>query len=85
MIVKNGSALIVRESFPFAQAVYLLGEFNRWSTTATPMSYVGHGMWETTLRLETEVKRLAYFVWWYGNPFAEVIHHDADTSSEVVG
>jgi hypothetical protein len=77
MIVKNGSAVIVRESFPFAQAVYLLGEFNRWSTTATPMFYVGGGVWEAKLWLDTGDKRLAYFVWWLGNPFGEIIHHDS--------
>jgi 1,4-alpha-glucan branching enzyme len=83
MIVNHGSELKVRQSFPFAQAVYLLGEFNRWSTTATPMFYVGRGVWEASLTVKTGVKQLAYFVWQDGHPFGKVIYQDLDSAPEV--
>jgi 1,4-alpha-glucan branching enzyme len=83
MMVRNNGEFTVQGRFPFAQAVYLLGEFNRWSTTATPMSYVGGGVWEATLRLEAGNQRLAYFVWQHGNPFGQVIHLDAKSPSVI--
>jgi hypothetical protein len=76
MILNNGFELTVRARFPLAQAVYLLGEFNRWSTAATPMSYVGRGMWEARVRLESELKRLAYFVWQGGHSFGKITYQE---------
>jgi hypothetical protein len=68
--------LTVRARFPLAQAVYLLGEFNQWSTAATPMSYVGRGIWEAHLTVGTQIKRVAYFVWQCGRPFGQILYGD---------
>jgi len=39
---------------PNAEEVYLLGAFNGWSTTATPMSRAGENMWQLSLELPEE-------------------------------
>jgi hypothetical protein len=40
---------------PNADEVYLLGAFNRWSTTATPMSRAGGNVWQLSLELPDEL------------------------------
>jgi 1,4-alpha-glucan branching enzyme len=85
MILRNVSEFTVCARFPFAQAVYLLGEFNRWSTATTPMSYVGRGVWEAKLRLESGPSRLAYFVWQHGRPFGQIVYQEdgSEATAEV--
>ena len=39
---------------PHAGEVYLLGAFNGWSTTATPMSRAGENVWQLSLELPDE-------------------------------
>src|SRR5215213_7300100 len=39
---------------PDAEQIYLLGAFNDWSTTATPMSRAGRGVWQLSLELPDE-------------------------------
>jgi 1,4-alpha-glucan branching enzyme len=39
---------------PTAQQVYLLGPFNHWSTTATPMVRTEESVWQLSIRLGEE-------------------------------
>lgn len=51
---------------PTAQQVFLMGPFNRWSTTATPMVKSGDGVWQLTLELDRDgrpaARQFSYFV-----------------------
>src|SRR5689334_10386460 len=42
---QDGS-IALRAHFPHAQDVYVLGDFNNWSTTATPLRRIGQGFFE---------------------------------------
>src|SRR5205814_9346085 len=35
-----------------ARAVSVIGDFNRWDASATPLAHIGAGSWATTLRLK---------------------------------
>ena len=37
---------------PDAQAVFVAGDFNDWSTTSTPMNRTDEGVWAVKLKLE---------------------------------
>lgn len=45
-----------------AQQVYLIGDFNNWSTTSHPLVEFSPGVWETTLSLDPGKHAYAYFV-----------------------
>ena len=47
---------------PEAAAVFLLGEFNDWSTTATPMSMTEADVWQIDVELPAGQTRFSYFV-----------------------
>lgn len=51
---------------PNAQEVYVVGEFNGWSTTATPMRRTEENVWQLSLRLSGAAprreRRFSYFV-----------------------
>lgn len=68
MVTRNGKQWTVRLNRPEAREVFLMGEFNDWSTTATPMQQVEEGVWQVTLRLASELRRFGFFVW-DGNHF----------------
>ena len=40
---------VYREWAPAADALYLMGDFNNWQETATPMQSLGNGSWELQL------------------------------------
>jgi hypothetical protein len=50
----KGGVYSFRVVCPYAEEVYLLGAFNRWSTTATPMARVGEDVWQLNLELPDE-------------------------------
>ncbi len=62
----------VRGHFPDAEAVYLLGPFNRWSTNATPMHHNGDGEWFTELP-KSSAHNLSFFVWYSGEKCGRLI------------
>lgn len=62
----------VRGYFPRAQKVYLLGPFNRWSTTATPMSCSDDGEWCADLP-DSDAYNLSCFVWHAGNKCGRLV------------
>ena len=45
-----------------AQQVYLIGDFNDWSTTTHPLVEFSPGVWEGTLSLAPGKAAFAYFV-----------------------
>ena len=45
-----------------AESVYLMGDFNGWSSCATPMAQTEPNVWEAALTLPKRVHRFAYFV-----------------------
>ena len=53
---KKNSKILTREVFEFsapdAKEVYLVGTFNNWKTTETPMKKDKKGVWKKTLSLE---------------------------------
>ena len=58
---------VFRLRYPEAQQVFLVGEFNNWSTTALPMSRAsgaadGSERWEAVVQLEPGRYRYCYFV-----------------------
>ncbi len=65
MVQSHVKTTCVRGDFPDAEAVYLLGPFNRWSTSATPMHYAGNGEWSTELS-SSSAFNLSFFVWYTG-------------------
>lgn len=44
-----------------AQQVFLIGSFNNWSTTATPMRQIEPDRWEASILLGTGEHRYCYF------------------------
>jgi len=58
----NASQRTVCARFPEAAEVYLLGEFNSWSPTATQMAPVGGGLWEVGLPLKAALNQLRFLV-----------------------
>ena len=53
---------LFRFTYPRAVHVSLLGEFNRWSTTATPMRRREDGTWEASVELPPGRYGYCYFV-----------------------
>ncbi len=64
--------------FPNALGVYILGEFNNWSTTATPLRAMGQGDWEGNLPGRSEEAQVCFFVWERGQRFGHVMAHDVE-------
>ena len=46
---KNGKKVLFRLWAPAAQAVYVVGDFNGWDTTANPMYPLGDGCWQVEI------------------------------------
>ncbi len=52
----------IRLRIPHAREVFLLGDFNNWSTVATPLRHIGGWMWEATVPAGSAMKQMAVFV-----------------------
>ncbi len=72
LATRPGAALQVR--FPDAQAVFALGRFNNWSTTATPLRTFNDGVWEAILPPGTDPRELCFFVLRPGERFGRIVH-----------
>lgn len=63
MVTRNGDNYTFRTRCDRADSVFLLGDFNNWSTTATPMRSPDAGRtWQADVRLRPGTYRFAYFV-----------------------
>ena len=49
-------------SVPAAETVCAIGEFNNWSTVATPLTKAGKDEWELSLPSGVELAELGFFV-----------------------
>jgi hypothetical protein len=65
---------VVHAQFPKASDVCLLGEFNNWSTTATPMRRVGAGTWEARLEASVRLGNVCFFVYDTGQRIGRLVH-----------
>jgi hypothetical protein len=72
--------LTIRAKFPFAQAVFIMGDFNNWSTAATPMSPMGRGQWEVQLdrHAHAHASPACFFVWERGQTFGRLVRQRFD-------
>ena len=61
-------------TFPQADSVCAIGEFNNWSTVATPLTKINGDQWELRLPPEAELDRLSFFVIPQGGRFGRLIH-----------
>lgn len=73
MVVQNSSLRCVSAHLPEAQAVFLVGPFNNWSTTRTPMIDLGDGRWEARLTEPATPGSLRLFVWQRGDRFGRIV------------
>ncbi len=75
-----------------ADRVYLVGDFNNWSCSATPMELTSSGNFESTIRLTPEREyQFRYFIdgtrWendWNADKYLATPHGDADNSVVIV-
>jgi 1,4-alpha-glucan branching enzyme len=67
---------VVRARFPEATEVWLLGEFNNWSTVATPMTCLGGGVWEARLEAAAGPRQICFFVFDAGQRFGRLVRGD---------
>jgi hypothetical protein len=63
MAVNTQMVRVIRAQFPAASDVCLVGEFNNWSTAATPMIPVGSGVWEARLEASIHMPQIWFFVY----------------------
>jgi 1,4-alpha-glucan branching enzyme len=54
--------LRIVKSFPSADFVFAIGEFNNWSTVATPLTKNGDENWELQLPPNVDLDHLGFFV-----------------------
>jgi hypothetical protein len=77
VIQKMGNAFrVVNARFENATAVYLVGQFNNWSTLATPLVNLGSSVWHARLPLEADLKGLGFFVWKQGARLGRFVRQD---------
>lgn len=63
MVTSSGDLWTFTIQHPTAHAMWLLGDFNNWSTTATPMRRVGPHTWQVVQRITGQVCRYCFFAW----------------------
>ncbi|MCX5659279.1 MAG: hypothetical protein NTW19_06095 [Planctomycetota bacterium] len=68
----------IQARFPRAHDVFVVGEFNNWSTTATRLVAIGDGIWEARLAPLKGLSRIYFFVWEHGQRVGKVFERDAD-------
>ena len=73
MTTRSPMVRVVRAEFPEATDVCLLGEFNNWSTAATPMMQVGLGVWEARLEASDRLQQAWFFVFEAGRRFGRLV------------
>jgi len=67
------SSYTLRVQFSRAWSVHLMGEFNGWSTSATPLTQIDVDTWEAPLPPGTENERFLYFVHSRGRRYGHVL------------
>ncbi|MDB5291145.1 MAG: glycoside hydrolase family 13 domain protein [Phycisphaerales bacterium] len=65
----DATQVVFRLRYSRAQQVFLVGPFNNWSTTATPMHRMADDRWEASVHLQPGCYAYCYFVIdeaWFG-------------------
>jgi len=88
-VARGDSIMIARFVYadPSAKSVALIGDFNRWDPSATPLTRSASGMWGRTLRLTAGRHEYAYLVdgkRWVTDRVARESHDAFDVSSSVL-
>ena len=88
-VARGDSVMIARFVYadPSAKSVALLGDFNRWDPSATPLTRSASGLWGRTLRLTAGRHEYAYLVdgrRWVTDRAARESHDAFDVSSSVL-
>ena len=73
MAVNTQMVRVIRAQFPTASDVCLVGEFNNWSTAATPMIPVGSGVWEARLEASIRLQQVWFFVYDTGRRIGRLV------------
>jgi hypothetical protein len=58
--IRNNLRILM--SFPNAASVFAIGEFNDWSTVATPLTKAGDDQWEFQVPPDIDLEHLSFFV-----------------------
>ena len=69
---------VVRVYLPTAEEVFLVAEFNQWSTTATPMRFLGDGVFEVHLHAGETLGRFGFYVIEPGRSVGKIVQHEPD-------
>ena len=88
-VARGDSIMIARFVYadPSAKSVVLIGDFNRWDPSATPLTRSASGMWGRTLRLTAGRHEYAYLVdgkRWVTDGAARDSHDAFDVASSVL-
>jgi RNA polymerase sigma-70 factor (ECF subfamily) len=88
-VARGDSIMIARFVYadPSAKSVALIGDFNRWDPSATPLTRSSSGLWGRTLRLTAGRHEYAYLVdgkRWVTDRAARQSHDAFDVSSSVL-
>ena len=88
-VARGDSVMIVRFAYadPSAKSVALIGDFNRWDPSATPLTRSAAGSWGRTLRLTAGRHEYAYLVdgkRWATDRVARESHDAFDVASSVL-
>lgn len=78
MVAANSRMHRLRVRVPDADAVYLMGAFNNWSTTRTPMRRVAEGGWEVVVPASATAGPWRVFVWAVGQRCGRVARLSVD-------
>src|SRR4051812_25288342 len=70
MVTRVGNVCTFSTIYPDAEQVFLIGDFNDWSTPAHAMERWGRETWRASVRLPPGSYRFAYFVV-HGRAFRE--------------
>ena len=88
-VARSDTVVVARFVFADASAksVALVGDFNRWDASATPLTRVAPGSWARTLRLTPGRHEYAFLVdgkRWVTDRFAPASHDAFDVQSSVI-
>lgn len=84
MPILNGGVAF-RVWVPFAQKIFVAGDFNGWSTNANPLTHEGNGNWSADIPSAREDNQYRYFIHtidgqkqWRTDPYARSVYSEDD-------
>lgn len=61
---RTASGWVFREWLPGADKVHLIGDFNDWNKSKTPLKNIGNGVWEVTFRGRDSIRHGQFVKLW---------------------